>query len=83
MNLYCALHRCSHSMTDGQVEVLVYALQAELAEERCESDTEGRDELTELDSECPLRTYREARDAELYGEHIDSMIERRRQGGHH
>lgn len=73
MNLYC--HECNelHRFTEGEVEAIVYVLQAEAADD----DTPRPSDPYDL--ECLRGPLAYAFDAEMYAEHTEALITRRRE----
>jgi hypothetical protein len=74
MNLYC--HECNelHSFTEGQVEAIVYTLQAEAA------DADHRPYNDDpYDLPCLRDPLAASSDAEMYAEHTEALTTRRRE----
>jgi len=72
-------HPLAHDMTAGEVERLVYALTAGMADAETEVDRGpdvGRYPFEVM--VCPVEYQRVARDPEMYAEHIEQMVEMRR-----
>lgn len=74
MKLYCSACNEVHEMTPGTIERLVYVLQAELIEAKCDP----AEDVPYEDHDCLLIVESWAHDCEMYLEHVESWVETRR-----
>lgn len=72
MRLYC--HECNelHRFTEGEVELIVYTLQAEAADAEMSADDP-------YDLSCLRSSLEAATHAEMYREHTEALVARRRE----
>jgi hypothetical protein len=80
VKIYCIDHHTNHHLSDGDAEKLIQALLAAYYDEmeRPDGDRVHAGESMGLYDACPLQELSWMQDAEAYAEHIESMIECRR-----
>lgn len=75
--LWCPTHDEHHSFTAGEIERIVYALSAGLAEEATASDINDRHLIGAAFEDalsCPLEVLGWSRDGEMYAEHTGRFV---------
>ena len=83
MKLYCNECGALHTFTAGEVERIVYALQAAEADARCadngpDRNDSGIDPMVSIDCLSNVLEQWASHAYELYGEHVDAWVEARR-----
>jgi hypothetical protein len=70
VKLYCEACARVHHPTDGEVERIVYALEAH--------QREAPDTIRDPEPSCLMDWLDASKDSEVYLEHVDALVERRR-----